>query len=113
MPATLTQSVVTINLASPFVVNAGDMDALRFDFNLQKSIQVDANGNITGQVTPTLDLKALSQAIPKITSMSSTRVLSASMLPLIPSSSKAHTAANTRCNSHPIQSSRTTKLSLT
>src|ERR1700684_954822 len=59
MPATLTQSVVTINLASPFVVNAGDMDALRFDFNLQKSIQVDANGNITGQVTPTLDLKAL------------------------------------------------------
>ena len=53
MPATLTQSVVTINLASPFVVNSGDMDALRFDFDLQQSIQVDANGQITGQVTPT------------------------------------------------------------
>jgi hypothetical protein len=65
MPATLTQPVVTINLASPFVVNAGDMDALRFDFNLQQSIQVDANGQITGQVTPTLDLKALSASDPE------------------------------------------------
>src|SRR5271156_2914045 len=65
MPATLTQSVVTVNLASPFVVNAGDMDALRFDFNLKKSIQVDANGQITGQVTPTLDLKALSASDPE------------------------------------------------
>ena len=65
MPATLTQSAVTINLASPFVVNAGDMDALRFDFDLRKSIQVDANGQITGQVTPTLDLKALSASDPE------------------------------------------------
>lgn len=65
MPATLTQSVVTINLASPLVVNAGDMDALRFDFDLQKSIQVDGNGQITGQVTPTLDLKALSASDPE------------------------------------------------
>ncbi len=65
MPATLTQSVVTINLTSPFVVNAGDMDALRFDFDLRKSIQVDSNGQITGQVTPTLDLKALSASDPE------------------------------------------------
>ena len=65
MPATLTQSAVTINLASPFVVNAGDMDALRFDFDLRQSIQVDANGQITGQVTPTLDLKALSASDPE------------------------------------------------
>jgi hypothetical protein len=65
MPAMLTQSVVTINLASPLVVNAGDMDALRFDFDLQKSIQVDGNGQITGQVTPTLDLKALSASDPE------------------------------------------------
>ena len=77
MPATLTQSVVTINLASPFVVNAGDMDALRFDFDLQQSIQVNANGQITGQVTPTLDLKALSANDRKTISMSSTRVSSA------------------------------------
>ncbi len=65
MPATLTQSVVTINLATPFVVNAGDMDALRFDFDLRKSIQADGNGQITGQVTPVLDLKALSASDPE------------------------------------------------
>ena len=65
LPATLTQPVVTINLASPFVVNSGDMDALRFDFDLRKSIQVDANGQITGQVTPVLDLKALSAGDPE------------------------------------------------
>jgi hypothetical protein len=65
MPATLTQSVVTINLASPFVVNAGDMDALRFDFDLRHSIQADATGQITGQVTPVLDLTALSASDPE------------------------------------------------
>ncbi len=65
MPASLTQSTVTINLATPFVVNAGDMDALRFDFDLRQSIQVDANGQITGQVTPVLDLKALSPSDPE------------------------------------------------
>ena len=65
MPATLTSSVVTVNLATPFVVNAGDMDALRFDFDLKQSIQVDANGQITGQVTPVLDLKVLSPSDPE------------------------------------------------
>jgi hypothetical protein len=65
MPATLTQSVLTINLAAPFVVNAGDMDALRLDFDLRKSVQVDGNGQITGQVTPVLDLAALSTNDPE------------------------------------------------
>ncbi len=65
MPASLTRSTVTINLAAPFVVNAGDMDALRFDFDLRQSIQVDGNGQITGQVTPVLDLKALSPSDPE------------------------------------------------
>src|SRR6202453_1225796 len=63
--ATLTQSVVTVNLASPFVVNAGDMDALRFDFDLRQSIQVNATGQITGQVTPVLNLTALSASDPE------------------------------------------------
>jgi hypothetical protein len=63
--ASLTQSVVTINLASPFVVNAGDMDALRFDFDLRQSIQVNATGQITGQVTPVLNLTALSASDPE------------------------------------------------
>src|SRR3984957_11718357 len=65
MPATFSSPTVTINLASPFVVNSGDMDALRFDFDLRKSIQVDGNGQITGQVTPVLDLKALSASDPE------------------------------------------------
>jgi Domain of unknown function (DUF4382) len=65
MPATLTQSVVTVNLANPLVVNSGDMDALRFDFDLRQSVQVDANGQITGQVTPVLDLKALGASDPE------------------------------------------------
>jgi Domain of unknown function (DUF4382)/Domain of unknown function (DUF5666) len=65
MPATLTQSVIIINLANPLVVNAGDMDALRFDFDLRKSIQADANGQITGQVTPVLDLAALGASDPE------------------------------------------------
>ena len=56
---------MTINLASPFVVNAGDMDALQFHTEFQQSIQVNANGQITGQVTPTLDLKALSASDPQ------------------------------------------------
>src|SRR3984885_5192931 len=65
MPATFSSPTVTINLASPFVVNSGDMDALRFDFDLRQSIQVDANGQITGQVTPVLDLKALGASDPE------------------------------------------------
>jgi hypothetical protein len=65
MPATFSSPTVTINLASPFVVNSGDMDALRFDFDLRKSIQVDGNGQITGQVTPVLNLTALSASDPE------------------------------------------------
>jgi hypothetical protein len=41
------------------------MDALRFDFDLRQSIQVNASGQITGQVTPVLDLKALSASDPE------------------------------------------------
>jgi Domain of unknown function (DUF4382) len=56
---TLTQSSVTINLSSPLTVSAGDIIGLSFDFDLRHSIQVDANGNFTGVVNPTLDLKAV------------------------------------------------------
>jgi hypothetical protein len=41
------------------------MDALRFDFDLRQSIQVNASGQITGQVTPVLDLTALSASDPE------------------------------------------------
>jgi hypothetical protein len=60
MPAvTLTQSSVTITLGSPLTVNAGDVIGLFFDFDLRQSIQVDQNGQFTGVVNPTLDLKAI------------------------------------------------------
>jgi hypothetical protein len=56
---TLTQSSVTIPLSSPLMVNAGDIIGLSFDFDLRQSIQVDQNGQFTGVVNPTLDLKAI------------------------------------------------------
>ena len=56
---TLAQSSVTIPLSSPLTVNAGDIIGLSFDFDLRQSIQVDQNGQFTGVVNPTLDLKAV------------------------------------------------------
>jgi hypothetical protein len=56
---TLSQSSVTLNLASPLTVNAGDIIGLSFEFDLRHSIQVDQNGQFTGVVNPTLDLKAV------------------------------------------------------
>lgn len=55
----LTTSTVTINLANPLMVSAGDIDGLRFEFNIAKSVALDANGQITGAITPTLDLKVV------------------------------------------------------
>lgn len=56
---TLTTSSATITLAQPLMVNANDIIGLKFEFDLRKSIAVDGSGQITGQVTPTLDLKAI------------------------------------------------------
>src|SRR5450631_1151193 len=57
--ASLTQSSVTITLATPLVVSANNIIGLSFDFDLRKSIQVDQNGQITGAVNPSLDLRAI------------------------------------------------------
>jgi hypothetical protein len=56
---TLTTSSVTLNLAAPLVVSTGNITGLSFEFNLRKSIAVDAMGQITGAVTPVLHLKAI------------------------------------------------------
>ncbi len=56
---TLTQSMVSINLSKPLVVDSGDIIGLSFDFDLRQSIQLDQNGQFTGVVNPTLDLKAI------------------------------------------------------
>jgi hypothetical protein len=46
-------------LANPLVVSTGNIIGLKFEFDIRKSIAVDANGQITGAVTPNLDLKAI------------------------------------------------------
>ena len=56
---TLTTSSVTLNLATPLMVSSGNITGLSFEFNLRKSIAVDAMGQITGAVTPVLHLKAI------------------------------------------------------
>jgi Domain of unknown function (DUF4382)/Domain of unknown function (DUF5666) len=58
-PAMLSTSTVTVSLSSPLVVNAGDVIGLGFEFDIRKSLAVDTNGQITGVVNPTLDLKAI------------------------------------------------------
>ncbi len=60
MPATLTSSTVKIALASPLIVTqAGAPVGLHMDFDLRQSIQVDSNGQITGQVNPTFDVNVV------------------------------------------------------
>ncbi|HKW32362.1 MAG TPA: DUF4382 domain-containing protein [Candidatus Acidoferrum sp.] len=56
---TLTTSSITLNLATPLVVSTGNITGLSFEFNLRKSIVVDAMGQIAGAVTPVLHLKAI------------------------------------------------------
>jgi hypothetical protein len=58
-PATLSTSMVTINLSSPLVVNAGDVIGLGFEFNILKSLAVDMNGQLTGAVNPTINVNAI------------------------------------------------------
>ena len=57
--AALTTSTVQTTLAEPLVVSQSEPVGIRLDFDLYKSIQVDGNGQITGQVTPTLNIKAV------------------------------------------------------
>ncbi|MHB8502431.1 MAG: DUF4382 domain-containing protein [Candidatus Acidiferrales bacterium] len=58
-PAVLSTSTVTISLSSPLVVDAGDVIGLGFEFDIRKSLPVDMNGQITGVVNPTLNVKAI------------------------------------------------------
>ncbi len=62
-PATLSTSTIDVTLPNPMVVaQAGAPVGLRMDFDLRKSIEVDANGQITGNVTPTFDVKAVNNS---------------------------------------------------
>jgi hypothetical protein len=58
-PATLSTSTVNVTLTNPLVVSQTEPVGLRVDFDLYKSIQVDSNGQITGDVTPTFNVAAV------------------------------------------------------
>jgi Domain of unknown function (DUF4382)/Domain of unknown function (DUF5666) len=57
--AALSTTTVQTTLANPLVVSQQGPVGIRLDFDLYKSIQVDSNGQITGAVTPTLNIKAI------------------------------------------------------
>ncbi len=59
MNGTLTQSSATVQFKQPFVLNDNDLVGLRMEFDLAQSILTDQNGNFTGQVNPTFDMKLL------------------------------------------------------
>ena len=62
---TLSSNTVSVTLANPLVVaDASAPVGLRLDFDLHKSIQVDSNGQITGAVTPTFNVKAVNNSDP-------------------------------------------------
>jgi hypothetical protein len=58
-PAILSTSTLTSTLATPLVVATSGPVGLHLDFDLHKSIQVDSNGQITGNVTPTFNLNVV------------------------------------------------------
>jgi len=58
MQAQFTTPTATVTLANPLVVAQTGPVGIRMDFRLDKSLQV-SGGQITGMVTPTLDIKAV------------------------------------------------------
>lgn len=63
MPATFTTNTVTQTLANPLVVSTAGPVGIHMDFRLDKSIQV-SNGQITGDVNPTLTINAVGPSDP-------------------------------------------------
>jgi hypothetical protein len=63
MPATFTTNTVTKTLANPLVVSTAGPVGIHMDFRLDKSVQV-SNGQITGDVNPTLDIRAVGPTDP-------------------------------------------------
>lgn len=63
--AALSSNTVTAPLTNPMVVEQnGAPVGIHLDFDLHKSIQVDSNGNITPDVTPTFNIKAVNNSDP-------------------------------------------------
>ncbi len=55
---TLTQSMVTVNFASPFVLSAADLVGLRMEFDLFRSLET-TNGQVNGTVNPVFNMQLL------------------------------------------------------
>lgn len=60
LTATVAPMTVNIPLAKPLVLADQDLVGFFMDLDLRQSIQTDANGNITGNFTPTFDVRAIS-----------------------------------------------------
>jgi Domain of unknown function (DUF4382)/Domain of unknown function (DUF5666) len=63
-PAIFDSSSVTATLANPLVVAQTGPVGIHLDFRLDKSIEVDGSGQITGHVNPTLDIRAVGPSDP-------------------------------------------------
>ena len=58
--AMVSPMTVTQPLKTPLVLADNDLVGFFMDLDLRQSIQTDANGNVTGNFTPTFDVKGLS-----------------------------------------------------
>ena len=58
--ASVSPMTITVPLAKPLVLADQDLVGFFMDLDLRQSIGVDMNGNITGNFTPTFDVKAIS-----------------------------------------------------
>jgi Domain of unknown function (DUF4382) len=54
---TLTTSSITVLMNPPLVLTNSDLNGLRLDFDMRQSLQVDLNGQITGTIVPTFDIR--------------------------------------------------------
>ncbi len=58
IPATLTNSTVTVNIEPDLDVETNGSASLTLDFNLLKSVQTDSNGQVTGTIGPVFRAKS-------------------------------------------------------
>ncbi len=54
---TLTTSSITVLMNPPLVLTNSDLNGLRLDFDMRQSLQVNLQGQITGTVVPTFDIR--------------------------------------------------------
>jgi hypothetical protein len=65
MNGTLTRSSITVNLPQPLVVTDGGLVGVFMDFRLAQSIQIDAQGQITGVVDPRIAFRVIPPDAPE------------------------------------------------